>query len=80
MLHRPREGVVGDLLPPVLADETMRAAVAENAGLQHPAEVAASLVLLRDAALVGGYLDGEDRVSPAFARTARSVIEAHRAP
>jgi AcrR family transcriptional regulator len=47
------------------------------AGLAEPAEVAASLVLLRDAALVGGYLDGEDRVAPAFARTARGVIAAH---
>jgi AcrR family transcriptional regulator len=53
-------------------------AVAETAGLEHPAEVAASLVLLRDAALVGGYLDGEERVAPAFERTARAVIEAHR--
>ena len=47
-------------------------------GLSEPAEVAASLVLLRDAALVGGYLDGQDRVAPAFARTARGVIAAHR--
>ncbi|WP_223622956.1 TetR/AcrR family transcriptional regulator [Microbacterium sp. EST19A] len=53
-------------------------AVAEGAGLDHPADVAASLVLLRDAALVGGYLDGDDRVTPAFERTARSVIDAHR--
>ncbi len=53
--------------------------VAEGAGLEAPAEVAASLVLLRDAALVGGYLDGEDRVNPAFERTARAVIAAHRA-
>lgn len=52
--------------------------VADGAGLEHPAEVAASLVLLRDAALVGGYLDGEPRVTPAFERTARAVIEAHR--
>ncbi|MFF1539531.1 TetR/AcrR family transcriptional regulator [Microbacterium sp. NPDC058269] len=52
--------------------------VAETAGLERPEEVAASLVLLRDAALVGGYLDGEDRVAPAFERTAGSVIEAHR--
>ncbi|KQR40151.1 MULTISPECIES: TetR/AcrR family transcriptional regulator [Microbacterium] len=52
--------------------------VAELAGLDSPAEIAASLVLLRDAALVGGYLDGEDRVAPAFARTARSVVDAHR--
>jgi hypothetical protein len=36
-----------------------------------PADVAASLVLLRDAALVGGYLDGIERVKPAFVRAAR---------
>ncbi|GAA2978781.1 AcrR family transcriptional regulator [Microbacterium terrae] len=53
--------------------------LAAAAGLAEPAEVAASLVLLRDAALVGGYLDGQDRVAPAFARTARGVIAAHRA-
>ncbi|MHC9044491.1 TetR/AcrR family transcriptional regulator [Microbacterium saperdae] len=52
--------------------------VAETAGSERPAEVAASLVLLRDAALVGGYLDGEERVAPAFERTARAVIDAHR--
>ena len=53
--------------------------LADAAGLTEPDDVAASLVLLRDAALVGGYLDGEDRVAPAFARTARDVIAAHRA-
>ncbi|RLK52092.1 TetR family transcriptional regulator [Microbacterium telephonicum] len=53
-------------------------ALAAAAELDAPAEVAASLVLLRDAALVGGYLDGKDRVAPAFARTARGVIAAHR--
>lgn len=52
--------------------------VARGAGLARPHEVAASLVLLRDAALVGGYLDGDDRVTPAFERTARAVIAAHR--
>nr|WP_208382391.1 TetR/AcrR family transcriptional regulator [Microbacterium ulmi] len=52
--------------------------LAEGAGLDEPGDVAASLVLLRDAALVGGYLDGQDRVAPAFARTARGVIAAHR--
>lgn len=51
---------------------------AEAAGLEDPADAAASLVLLRDAALTGGYLDGDDRVAPAFGRTARSVIAAHR--
>ena len=53
-------------------------AVAEQAGLESPADVAASLVLLRDAALVGGYLDGDERVTPAFERTARAVVAAHR--
>ncbi|WP_248146578.1 TetR/AcrR family transcriptional regulator [Microbacterium aoyamense] len=53
--------------------------LAAGAGLREPAEVAASLVLLRDAALVGGYLDGQDRVAPAFARTARGVIAGARA-
>ncbi|WP_337001255.1 MULTISPECIES: TetR/AcrR family transcriptional regulator [unclassified Microbacterium] len=53
-------------------------AVADAAGLERPEEVAASLVLLRDAALVGGYLDGEGRVTPAFERTAAAVIDAHR--
>lgn len=50
--------------------------LATAAGLVEPAQVAASLVLLRDAALVGGYLDGEERVTPAFERTARGVIAA----
>ncbi len=49
--------------------------LAEAAGLSDAGDAAASLVLLRDAALVGGYLDGP---SPAFARSARMVIDAHR--
>ena len=53
--------------------------VAAAAGLAHPADAAASLVLLRDAALVGGYLDGEDRVAPAFERTARAAVAGFRA-
>ena len=52
--------------------------LAAAAGLTEPDDVAASLVLLRDAALVGGYLDGEGRVAPAFARTSRGVIAAHQ--
>lgn len=35
-----------------------------------PVETAAQLVLLRDAAMVGGYLDGWDRVRPAFVAAA----------
>lgn len=56
--------------------ETLRQ-LAEGAQLRDPDAVAASLVLLRDAALVGGYLDGQNRVAPAFARTARDLIAAH---
>ncbi|MEV5070193.1 TetR/AcrR family transcriptional regulator [Microbacterium sp. LMI12-1-1.1] len=75
----PDQGPVRDLI----ADhrEWFRATLrqlAEGARLRDPEAVAASLVLLRDAALVGGYLDGQDRVGPAFARTARELITAHR--
>jgi AcrR family transcriptional regulator len=44
------------------------------AGLLDPEAAAASLVLLRDAALVGGYLDGVEVTAPAFVATARSVV------
>lgn len=52
--------------------------VVGSAGLEHPGEVADSLVLLRDAALVGGYLDGQEKVEPAFIRTAQAIFDAHR--
>ena len=52
---------------------TTLGAVARAAGLPNPEAVAESLVLLRDAALVGGYLDGVAVVRPAFIRTARLV-------
>jgi AcrR family transcriptional regulator len=42
-------------------------------GRENPEQVAASLVLLRDAALVGGYLDGIDTTKTVFVRTARKV-------
>ncbi|MHA3020916.1 TetR/AcrR family transcriptional regulator [Mycobacterium sp. BMJ-28] len=42
-------------------------------GRDKPAEIAASLALLRDAALVGGYLDGIEHTKPAFVRSARQV-------
>jgi hypothetical protein len=41
------------------------------AGVDEPQEAAAELVLLRDAAMVGGYLDGWKRVRPAFIAAAR---------
>ena len=43
------------------------------AGRDDPASIAASLVLLRDAALVGGYLDGIETAKPAFIRAARQA-------
>ena len=43
------------------------------AGADDPAGRAAHLVLLRDAALVGGYLDGPDDVVPTFVRAARAA-------
>lgn len=46
--------------------------VCKAAGIAKPAQVAAALVLLRDAALVGVYLDG-DSVATTFRRTARTV-------
>jgi AcrR family transcriptional regulator len=75
----PGEGPVRDLIAEHREwfRETLRQ-LAEGAGLRDPDAVAASLVLLRDAALVGGYLDGQERVGPAFARTARDLIAAHR--
>ena len=48
-------------------------AVCKAAGVPKPAQAAASLVLLRDAALVGVYLDG-DAVTTAFRRTARVAV------
>jgi AcrR family transcriptional regulator len=47
--------------------------LARDAGLERPEGVAAALVLLRDAALVGGYLDGVEVTAPAFVATARAV-------
>ena len=54
-----------------------RATLAEltrTAELPDPDAAAAALVLLRDAALVGGYLDGVDVTAPAFVATARQVV------
>lgn len=41
-------------------------AVLGAAEVEAPEQAAAQLVLLRDAAMVGGYLDGWERVRPAF--------------
>ena len=51
---------------------TLEAALSA-AGNPDAAERARALVLLRDAALVGGYLDGPDIMRETFVRTARTV-------
>lgn len=48
-------------------------ALCRAAGVPRPTQAAAALVLLRDAALVGVYLDG-DGVTTTFRRTARTVL------
>ncbi|MGN6310338.1 MAG: TetR/AcrR family transcriptional regulator [Xanthobacteraceae bacterium] len=48
-------------------------AVCKAAGIPNPTRAAAALVLLRDATLVGVYLDG-DAVTTTFHRTARQVV------
>ena len=45
----------------------------EAAGHDDAEERAGALVLLRDAALVGGYLDGPDTIRATYLRTARQV-------
>jgi AcrR family transcriptional regulator len=45
----------------------------EAAGRHDTEERAGALVLLRDAALVGGYLDGPDTIRATFVRTSRQV-------
>jgi AcrR family transcriptional regulator len=49
------------------------AATLESAGRDDVARRAGALVLLRDAALVGGYLDGPDAIRETFISTARTV-------
>jgi AcrR family transcriptional regulator len=55
--------------------DTLRS-LAADAGLADPDKVASSLVLLRDAALVGGYLDGANRVRESFLETASALVDA----
>ena len=45
----------------------------EQAGREDAAERAGALVLLRDAALVGGYLDGPEAMRETFIATAKNV-------
>lgn len=52
--------------------------LADSAGLRDPDEVAGALVLLRDAAMVGGYLDAAHAVVDTFRATAHLVVAAHR--
>lgn len=75
----PDEGPVRELI--AAHREWFRTTLRElaiAAGLHEPDEVAGALVLLRDAALVGGYLDGPDRVAAVFAETAATVLDTHR--
>lgn len=48
--------------------------VVRGARIADPEDKAAALVLLRDAALVGAYLDPDDDPVQAFRRTAREVV------
>ncbi|ANJ26163.1 TetR/AcrR family transcriptional regulator [Agromyces aureus] len=48
-------------------------ALLTGSGARHPDLAAGQLVLLRDAAMVGGYLDGWERVRPAFVGAARQA-------
>ena len=54
--------------------EQTLAAVVGTTGRDGSEDIARSLVLLRDAALVGAYLDGAEIVVPAFLRTARTLL------
>ncbi len=47
----------------------------EESGAAHPDEDAEALVLLRDAALIGGYLDGATATRATFVRTARRALQ-----
>jgi len=47
----------------------------EVSGVADPAEDTEALVLLRDAALIGGYLDGAIATRATFLRTARRALE-----
>lgn len=47
----------------------------ETAGRDDPAGRARTLVLLRDAALVGGYLDGPDAIRDTFLTAARAAAD-----
>ena len=53
---------------------TLQAAL-EEAGRSEPELRAQELVLLRDAALVGGYLDGVESTSKVFRRAARVAVD-----
>jgi AcrR family transcriptional regulator len=48
--------------------------VARGVGAADPAAAAGELVLLRDAAMVGGYLDGWPRVRDVFVSSARGAL------
>lgn len=51
----------------------------EDAGMDDPDGRAGTLVLLRDAALVGGYLDGPESIKLTFVKAARAAAGLERA-
>jgi hypothetical protein len=50
------------------------AAIADAAGHPEPARAARALCLVRDGAMVGGYLDDPDSVRVSLVEAARAVI------
>lgn len=52
------------------------AAIVRPLGLENPQAAAADLMLLRDGAMVAGYLDTGDAVAESFLRSCRAVIAA----
>ncbi|ROS75288.1 TetR/AcrR family transcriptional regulator [Cellulomonas sp. PhB143] len=56
--------------------ETFRRLAAEL-GVDHPADVAEELMMLRDGAMVAGYVGGPDAVAARLASAGRAVLLAH---
>lgn len=54
--------------------QTTLRTIAADAGVEDPAGVGAALVLLRDATLVGVYLDSDQPVTATFRHTARKLV------
>lgn len=50
--------------------------IVEPLHLPDPSGIAADLMLLRDGAMVAGYLDGEEQLAASFLRSSRALIRA----